>query len=500
MENGSSARRRRKRSPLFWGVVILLTGLHATTFRITEGQEDRLTGTRKANVEMAYNLHYHAVFSQSWEEPGARAFSAYRPPAYPAFLALGMFVVPDLEAWDLGRIMQDASRALNPLYTIQKLTLLLTAYLAMYAVWRTTRSRWLCLLPFPLICHTPLLLIDHRSILNKYTNLLYPTPLATLVITALGLSLLIAFEEKRYWQFALGGLLAGVLALTRATFLYYIFLGALVLAVWLWRRPDQRRVLAPRAACGVGLALALAFGWMARNQHHFGRFFIAERGGYQLAVRAEMLDMGTSLYFASFLYWNNSRFLKNTVLPRVLNDELRGQIDRKLDYTSWTSYKWTAKRRWLRYRRRYGSSVVADRVLLRESARAILKRPIKHLLISIPLFHRGMCVEKPYWLNWLFFASFFGVAGWGLWRGRAGLLAMLSPALFCFGFNTALINNLSRYNVLLIPVLCVTMAIALNHGIGFVAGASRSIQRAGQAAAEHDPRATESNRVSPAGK
>jgi hypothetical protein len=448
--------------------VILLTGLHATTFRITEGQEDRLTGTRKANVEMAYNLHHHAVFSQSWEEPRARAYSAYRPPAYPTFLALGMFLVPDLDTWDLSRITKDASRALRPLYAIQKAILLLTAYLAMYAVWRTTRSRWLCLLPFPLICHIPLLLADHRSILNKYTNLFYPTPFATLVITALGLSLLIAFERKRYWQFALSGCLAGVLALTRAAFLYYIFFGALLLIVWLWRRPDQRRVMAPRAACCVAVALVVAFGWMARNQYHFGRFFIAERGGYQLAVRAQMLDMGTGLYLVSFLYWNNSRFLENTVLPRVLDDDLREQIDRKLNHKSWTSYKWTAKRKWLRYQRQYDSSVVADRILLRESAGAILKRPIKHLLISLPLFHRGMCVEKPYWLNWMLFSSFFGVAGWALLRGRYGLLAMLSPALFCFGFNTAVINNLSRYNVLLIPVLCVTAAIALHHLIGAV--------------------------------
>lgn len=458
----------RRRWLLFWGVVILLTGLHATTFRITEGQEDRLTGTRKANVEMAYNLHHHAVLSQSWEEPRARAFSAYRPPAYPAFLAMGMLLVPDLDTWDLSRITKDASRALSPLYAIQKSILLLTAYLAMYAVWRTTRSRWLCLLPFPLICHTPLLLVDHRSILNKYTNLFYPTPFATLLITALGLSLLIAFERKRYWQFAVSGCLAGVLALTRAAFLYYIFLGALLLIVWLWRRPDQRRVLAPRAACCVAVALAVAFGWMARNQYHFGRFFVAERGGYQLAVRAQMLDMGTGLYLVSFLYWNNSRFLENTVLPRVLDDDLREQIDRKLNHKSWRSYKWTAKRKWLRYQRQYGSSVMADRILLRESAAAILKRPIKHLLISIPLFHRGMCVEKPYWLSWLFFSSFFGVAGWALLRGRHGLLAMLSPALFCFGFNTLVINNLSRYNVLLIPVLCVTIAIALHHFIGVV--------------------------------
>lgn len=453
--------------------MILLTGLHATTFRITEGQQERLTGTRQANVQLAYNLHHHGIFSRSWEEPAVRAFSAYRPPAYPTFLALGMVIVPNLEGQDLRYITMHASRLLSPLYVLQKLGLLFTAYLAMYAVWRATRSYWFCLLPFIFVCHTPLYLIDYRSTLNKYTNLFYPTAFSTLVITALGLSLLIAFEKRRYWQFVVSGLLAGVLALTRAAFLYYIFVGALVLILWLWRRPEQRRWLGPRAACCVAVALAIALGWMARNQHHFGRFFIAERGGYQLNVRAQMLAMNRDVYLASFLYWSNSRFLDKTVLTWLIGEEGRREVIYKLNQSYWSSYKKKAKEKWRDYQTRYESSVVADRVLLRESATAILKRPFDHFLISIPLFHRGMCVEKPYWLNWILFSCFFGLAGLALARGRFGWLAMLSPALFCFGFNTAVSNNLPRYNVLLIPILWIATAIVLQRGADRLAGGGR---------------------------
>jgi hypothetical protein len=476
--NSLSAPGRQRPWLLFWGVVILLTGLYASTFRITDGQQERLTGTRQASVQLAFNLHHHGIFSRSWEEPRVHAFSAYRPPAYPTFLALGMVVVPNLEGQDLRHITMHASRLLSPLYVLQKLTLLLTAYLAMYTVWRTTRSRWLCLLPFLFVCHTPLFLIDFRSTLNKYTNLFYPTLFSTLVITALGLSLLIAFEKKKYWQFALSGLLAGVLALSRAAFLYYIFVSALVLVLWLWRRPDQRRWLVPRAACCVAVALAVAFAWMARNQHHFGRFFIAERGGYQLNVRAQMLDMNRDVYFASFLYWSNSRFLEKTVLSWLIGDEGRREVIHKLNSSYWTSYKKLAKEKWRDYQNRYESSVVADRILLRESVTAIVKRPVDHLLISIPLLHRGMCVEKPYWLNWVLFSSLFGLAGWALLRGHFNWLAMLSPALFCFGFNTAVSNNLPRYNVLLIPILWVATAIVLHRGVGNLVGGGRWKRRA----------------------
>jgi hypothetical protein len=84
-----------------------------------------------------------------------------------------------------------------------------------------------------------------------------------------------------------------------------------------------------------------------------------------------------------------------------------------------------------------------------------------------------MCVEKPYWLNWVLFSSLFGLAGWALLRGRFSWLAMLSPALFCFGFNTAVSNNLPRYNKLLIPILWVATAIVLHRGIGSLAGGGR---------------------------
>jgi hypothetical protein len=457
--------------------VLVLTALHASTFRIADGQEERLTGTRKANIELAHSLQDRCVFSESRAESAGRSASAYRPPAYPAFLALGMLATLDLDEQDRESLTTNASHFLRPLYQIQKLVLLISAYLAMYAVWRTTRNRWLCLLPFPFICHTPLFLIDYRSILNTYTNLFYPTPFSTLVITALGLSLLVAFEKRRYWQFALSGLLAGLLALTRAAILYYIVAGACVLFLWLWRRSDQRRVLAPRAACCVVVALVVVGGWMARNQFHLGRWFIAERGGYQLNIRAQMLDMDRTVYLASFLYWSNSPFLADTLLPRLIGAERLREIERKLDPDSWRSYKKLAKRQWLDYQDRFGDTVAADRFLLRESLVAIGKRPVRHLLISIPLIHRGFCVEKPYWLNWLLFPAFFGVAGLALIRGTSSRMAMLSPALFCFVFNVAATNNLPRYNMLLIPLLWVAVAIALHRGITIVSVGWRERRR-----------------------
>jgi hypothetical protein len=76
------------------------------------------------------------------------------------------------------------------------------------------------------------------------------------------------------------------------------------------------------------------------------------------------------------------------------------------------------------------------------------------------------------------FSSLFGLAGWALLRGHFNWLAMLSPALFCFGFNTAVSNNLPRYNVLLIPILWVATAIVLHRGVGNLVGGGRWKRRA----------------------
>jgi hypothetical protein len=452
----------------FWAIVLTLTVLHTSTFRITREQEERLTGTKRANIELAYKLQDRGIFSEARAEREGRSASAYRPPAYPAFLALGMLATLDIHGPYRVSITNNASHFLRPLYPIQKIVLLVTAYLAMYAVWRTTRNRWLCLLPFPFICHTPLFLVDYRPILSTYTNFFYPTTFAALVVTALGLSLWVAFEKRRTWQFALSGLLAGVLALTRAAFLYYIVLGALVLFLWLWRRPEQRRVFAPRAACCVAVALVVVAGWMARNHHHFGRWFIAERGGYQLNVRAQMLDMDRTAYLASFLYWSNSSFLAETLLPRLIDAERLREIEGKLDPDAWGSYKKLAKQEWFDYQDRYGNSIEADRALMRDSLVAIGRRPIRHLVVSIPLMHRGFCVERFYGMNWLLIPAFFGVAGLAFMRGSSSQMAMLSPALFCFAFNVAATNSLPRYNILLIPLLWVAVAIALHRGIAMV--------------------------------
>ncbi len=67
-------------------------------------------------------------------------------------------------------------------------------------------------------------------------------------------------------------------------------------------------------------------------------------------------------------------------------------------------------------------------------------------------------------MNWVIFGAFFGVAGWALLRGRSAWLAMLSPGLYGFAFNTAATNNMPRYNVLLIPLLWVAVAIVLHRG------------------------------------
>ena len=93
--------------------------------------------------------------------------------------------------------------------------------------------------------------------------------------------------ERPGWRSAVGlGVLLGLLSLTKATFLYvsFVFVPMLGILMWLRRSAPTRRILRDVAIAVVSLSL-ICGPWMARNQHHFEHFSIAERGGLAIWFR-----------------------------------------------------------------------------------------------------------------------------------------------------------------------------------------------------------------------
>jgi hypothetical protein len=114
-----------------------------------------------------------------------------------------------------------------------------------------------------------------------------------------------AIDRSRARDWAAVGVLLGLLALTKASFLYValVFLPVLMLLRW-WRRTARPgTLLRDLAVALVGLALVVT-PWMGRNLQQFGTFGISDRGGLAIWFRvtwneatAEELR-GAWVYFA----------------------------------------------------------------------------------------------------------------------------------------------------------------------------------------------------------
>ncbi len=112
-------------------------------------------------------------------------------------------------------------------------------------------------------------------------------------------------DEARPRTAMMLGVLLGLLALTKASFLYVAIVFVLLLALFRWGRSRGSARIVLRDTTLVLLGLTLACGpWMGRNLHQFGSFGIADRGGLAIWFRVNWNEAtghelrGAWVYFA----------------------------------------------------------------------------------------------------------------------------------------------------------------------------------------------------------
>ncbi|MBN1177614.1 MAG: glycosyltransferase family 39 protein [Anaerolineae bacterium] len=196
--------------------------------------------------------------------------TSFRPPLYPAFLAIIYFVV------GVGPHRFFAARVAQAVLGAGLVALTAALGRRLGLTGRAARLGALFVALYPLLIVYPLALATENLFL----------PLLALSLWAV----LRAQERGQARDVALAGLLFGLTALTRSVVTFFVPLAAL----WMWRTALSRREGFKRAVVLVLCFLALTLPWSARNTLLHGEFhFIESALGYDLFMGYHPQSSGT---------------------------------------------------------------------------------------------------------------------------------------------------------------------------------------------------------------
>ena len=300
------------------------------------------------------------------------------------------------------------------------------------------------------------------------------------------------------WWFA-AGLLLGALTLVKAVFQFLpLLLALLLIGATLSgpgrRAPRGRRVLWSAAMLVLAWALVVT-PWLLRNGLHFGRPFVAERGGLQLITRAAFNELGARRHVAGLFYF--------TPNPSV-NDwgyaVFKGRVMRGLEQHRGRSYFIASNVRYYQLLRNSGDPAGTDAQLTREGLGAILRNPLAHLSATLPLVWRGIFFNlshvnrdtydfygarqpgkaldrhAPHW-GWLgdvlLFVAFVWLCVRALRRRDVPLMLLLSPGAYLYLMDSLLTQNLPRFNQPMLPLVWIAGALAAQQAWQFAASSVR---------------------------
>jgi len=429
------------------------------------------TSDAREYVTMGYNLLKHKTFSL--ENKVDPAPTAYREPGMPTYDALAIAAIAQLRDMDMDTLLAkgDGPRILK---YAQLPIVVLTAVLSMYIVFMLTKNIF--------YGYIALFLTGFSSSLLYAANNLCAEHLAALLILCVSLFLYKAVKEKGIKYFLLLGAALGLLVLTRGVFQYF-FVIILVFLVFLAIVGlfEKRKLL----ICTILFSItyfALAGSWMVRNYMHFGRFFITERGGNVLLLRAECNMMNRKEYLGAFLYWAPDKLLSESLLKCFFGQDAikpGGALER-LNRHNDSSFYLRTKAIWTKLEKEFGGQTgnVVDKKLKSMAKTKILKHPFRHILATLPIAWRGLFAEHGYQLkipgsgivinssvptNIVYFAALFFLTFLSIKNRWPDLFALILPALYLYGIQSFLTHNLARYNKPIIPILVIAMLFVVHY-------------------------------------
>lgn len=287
-----------------------------------------------------------------------------------------------------------------------------------------------------------------------YTSVILTESFVFPLFTAACLSSLCAWKYKKGYLWFLTGIFLGLVSLTRPTFtyLFYAYIPVLIVLFICRKNFSLRKKLVWPFVFIFGF-IVTAGPWIIRNGTIMGEYAISKGyAPYVLSQRVAYNDMTWKEWAISFIYGLpdfgdslSEKFFSRENYERFEYDNKKGFF--------WIGHT-TLKKETLE---KAGSRENHLSWLIKHE---IIDNLYKHVMVTFSLTWRGMWICK-YW-GLLSIPLFFCLFIWALRKGWLEFLLFSIPPWFMLGLHAFTSVNVTRYNLILIPALAISVAFILN--------------------------------------
>lgn len=455
----------RTRKALLTLVLMALSGSYIYAGKTT-GVEARISPSGLPPDSLQYIANSEALLFPNSSPRKSNAnnstLQTAREPLHPAFLGLLIYALPgEATSTNFQCLKTNGSTCaterieLKKMYTLIIFLCGLSVWLVLFSI---TKNYFFAFSGFLLVSSSQAMWLSVEHLLSE--------PLAALILIWASFFVYIAAQRDTLIWYILAGIGLGFLYLIKIAFLPLAIL-YLIFFVWFRRKQSISQHLLRSASLVLAILIVLGAQMFSGLGQTKERASVAFRGGAVLVARANYNNMSTNEYLASFVYWAGGT--GRTVAHKLFDYSVFANLDRKNPNGFFS--RGLADRDVPTTLAAEDRSKSATQIALTE----MLTSPIKHLIVSIPVFYRGLFAETGFDLGRgsllkvelkssllvgpFLFGCFFVLIR-TFFRDKATELAILfMPTLYSIAFHSLVTHNIPRYSIPLIPMLIISLLL-----------------------------------------
>ena len=397
----------------------------------------------------AYNISTKLTFSEKRSEPIDPEIG--REPLYPLYLAILMKVDSIFGQFDPQCLKKE--KDCNELYKSAQwsnsIFIILSGLIMFFCVRLMSGNSF-----FSSTVSSLHIWLNYHSYKNHHY--IISDPLSLLLMSIFIFSLVYAIRKDYFLFWIFPSFLLALLTLVKAVFLYFALL--LLVILFLLTMFQKKKIFFLKIFFLTFLVYGFTVGpWMYRNYQISGYPAITEiRGGIALSKRSILNEMNFYQYFSAFTFW--TRGVGDSLAKKIFSEENWKPFEL---YESDGFYNLGLQTYYKRVNQLIDqgkSRVEAGRVIEGELLGEIADNLPKHLLVTFPVFYRGLWVDEFILISFpaLVWAMFFA------WKNRRyDILICLFPGIFCLFFYSLFSPNFPRYQLLSLPAFSLSLGLFL---------------------------------------